>query len=355
MAKKRADGRYSVQFRVDGKRFTVYGTTMKEAREKEAKKRLEITEGLKPSKYMTVEKWFETWMDGRTKLTDSSRRTNEKHMKRFCRQKIGSREFGEIKLEKLETKHIRKLQQALAEQFKTRTVNDTISFLKQGLRAAVNERVINWNPCDAVETLTRTEEEARNNIHRCLSKEEVNAFLEGAEYSHYYNLYKVMLFTGMRVGEATAFYPEDVKNGILSVNKTVTRESIGYLVREQTKTEAGRRTIPLMKDARDAINNELAKTVIRMGKPVFTMKNGGVVRPDRVNEDIDRICKRVGIEKFTNHAFRATFISRCVEDGMPVKELMEICGHKDVQMCLGLYAHSNDKNRQQELEKVAII
>lgn len=355
MAKKRTDGRYCVQFRVDGKRYTVYGSTKKEAREAESKKRQEIAEGLKPSKYMTVEKWFDTWMDGRTKLTDSSKRTNDKHKRRFCKQKIGNKKFGEIKLEKLEAKDIRKLQKALAEQFKTRTVNDTISFLKQGLRAAVNERLISWNPCEAVETLPRIEEEARNNIHRCLSKEEVDTFLNGAECSHYFNLYKTMLFTGMRVGEATAFYPEDVKNGILSVNKTVTREPIGYLVREQTKTEAGRRSIPLRQEARDAINNELAKNVIRIGKPVFTMKNGGVVRPDRVNEDIKRICERVGIEKFTNHAFRATFISRCVEDGMPIKELMEICGHKDVQMCLGLYAHSNDKNRQEELEKIAII
>ncbi len=31
-----------------------------------------------------------------------------------------------------------------------------------------------------------------------------------------------------------------------------------------------------------------------------------------------------GIEKFTAHAFRATFTSRCVADGVPVKELMEI-------------------------------
>ena len=39
---------------------------------------------------------------------------------------------------------------------------------------------------------------------------------------------------------------------------------------------------------------------------------------------------------------------------MPVKELMEICGHKDVQMTLGLYAHSNDDKKAEELKKIAL-
>ena len=59
-----------------------------------------------------------------------------------------------------------------------------------------------------------------------------------------------------------------------------------------------------------------------------------------------------GIEKFTAHAFRATFTSRCVADGVPVKELMEILGHTDVEMTLGLYAHSNEELKKSKLMAV---
>ena len=359
---KRSDGRYMLRFTVEGKRYTVYGATAKECKQKELEKRREIEEGLTGSaKNYTVEKWLMVWSESREqRLTGSSIRTNNQHLRRACRQQIGGTKFGNIKLQKLEVVDVRKLQNVLAEQFTTRTVNDTISFLKQGIEAAVNERLINWNPCRAVEALRRTEEAARDTTHRCLDRDEVEAFLEHAKESRYTRLYSLLLQTGLRIGEATAFSPSDVHGDQLNVHKTVTREETGYIVREQTKTEAGRRVVPLTEQARTAIKAEMKiqerlTGSVRIDAPVFQNSQGGLIVDSVVNEDIERVCKRAGIEKFTAHAFRATFISRCVESGMNIKELMEIAGHKDVKMTLALYAHSNTESRTESLKKVAII
>ena len=86
-----------------------------------------------------------------------------------------------------------------------------------------------------------------------------------------------------------------------------------------------------------------------MDSTVFTLPKGGIIRPDRVNEDIKRICKLTGIEYFTCHAFRATFTSRCISAGVPVKTLMETLGHTDVQMTLGLYGHAEDQQKRAQL------
>ena len=356
---KRADGRYMMRFTIEGNRFTVYGATAKECRQKELDKRQELAEGLTGSaRRLTVEQWLKGWLDNRSgRLSGSSIRTNNQHLKRACRQDIKGRKFGSIKLEKLEAVHVRELQHVLADQFKTRTVNDTIAFVKQGIEAAVNERVISWNPVNAVESLKRTEAPARDNVHRCLTKEEVAAFLEEAEKSgsHFCNLYTFLLNTGVRLGEAGAITPADIRGGNVRIEKTVTREESGYCIRKQTKTEAGRRVVPLNDQARAAVRAAIGAETVRIDKPIFTTVNGSLLISSVISEDIASICKDAKIERFTAHAFRATFISRCVADGMPVKDLMEICGHKDVAMTLGLYAHSDTKSRAESLKKVAII
>ena len=354
---KRADGRYMLRFTVEGKRYAVYGSTAKECRQKELDKRQEIAEGLTGSaKRLTVEQWLIRWLDARAgRLSGSSIRTNNQHLRRACRQDIKGHRFGNIKLVKLEAGHVRDLQSVLSEQFTTRTTNDTISFLKQGIEAAVNERVISWNPCNAVESLKRVEAPARDTVHRCLSREEVAAFMDEAKNSHYYGLYQFLLNTGLRLGEAGAITPADVRGGNVQIEKTVTREESGYCIRKQTKTEAGRRSVPLNDQARTILKDEMSDITVRMDKPIFTTVNGSLLISSVISEDINRICKRSGIERFTAHAFRATFISRCVADGMPIKDLMEICGHKDVAMTLGLYSHSNDESRAESLRKVAIV
>ena len=96
----------------------------------------------------------------------------------------------------------------------------------------------------------------------------------------------------------------------------------------------------------EAVNG---KKVVKLDNPVFTLPRGGIIRPDRVNSDIKRICEKTGIEYFTCHAFRATFASRCIAAGMPVKSLMEILGHTDVQMTLGLYGHAEDGQKREQI------
>ena len=92
--------------------------------------------------------------------------------------------------------------------------------------------------------------------------------------------------------------------------------------------------------------------VVNIGAPVFRATRGGLLKSANVNYDIANCCKTAGIEKFSVHAFRDTFATRCVESGMQVKMLQEILGHTDIQMTLGLYAHAMDDQKQEQLKAV---
>lgn len=359
---RRPNGRIMCQFTVDGKRYTVYGATKEECREKELQKREEIKAGtFTRGRDLTVSKYMDQWLEQKESNTaPSTVRTRRKLANRMIRQPIdkAGHTFGKLKLSELEAEHIRQLQKALqADGLSTRTANDSISLLKQALHAATDERILSWNPAKPVERLKRTEEQARDTIHRALTREEVEKFLKAAAESWYYPLYVFLLYTGLRIGEASALAVRDVTESSIRVYKTVTREEvIGYVIREQTKTDAGRRTIATRPEAWKAFNDQRmyneavnGEKVVKLDNPVFTLPRGGIIRPDRVNSDIKRICGKTGIEYFTCHAFRATFASRCIAAGMPVKSLMEILGHSDVQMTLGLYGHAEDEQKRSQI------
>ncbi len=363
----RANGNIEYRFSIGNRRFSVYGSSVAECRENELLKREEIREGtFQTRKKMTVSKYMESWLEMmEDNVSSSTIRTRRKLNARMVRQTIdkAGHVFGEIKLSELETGHIRQMQNALLDDgLHTRTANETLSLLKQALQDAENERIIDWNPAKAVKSKKQKEKPARDTIHRALSREEVDVFLNAAENSWYYPLYVFLLHTGMRIGEASALSVKDVSERCIDVYKTVIREDItGYCISETTKTAAGCRTIETRPEAWKAFNeqrriNELiyGSKVVKMSDPVFTLPKGGIIRPDRVNSDIKRICGLTGIEYFTCHAFRATFTSRCIADGMPPKLLMEILGHTDVQMTLGLYGHGEDKQRRKWLMAVSM-
>ena len=57
--------------------------------------------------------------------------------------------------------------------------------------------------------------------------------------------------------------------------------------------------------------------------------------------------------KFTAHALRDTFATRCVESGMQPKVLQEIMGHTNISMTMNLYAHAMDESKIEQIKAVS--
>ena len=56
----------------------------------------------------------------------------------------------------------------------------------------------------------------------------------------------------------------------------------------------------------------------------FWNARGGYIDAAHVGQDVKRMCRLCGVEKFTPHAFRDTFATHCIETGMTMKTLQEI-------------------------------
>lgn len=182
------------RFTVNGQRIDVYGKTANEARQKELERRQEIEEGLyKSGENISLDDYFSRWLEAKQgTVKETTLRSNAMMyatMSKTAIDKAGTL-FGTLKVKDIEVQNVRDLQKALAATHSTRTTNDTISMLKGILKSAVQiDRIISYNPAAPVKALKRTEQPARDTIHRALTREETRAFLSHAEDSWYYPLY----------------------------------------------------------------------------------------------------------------------------------------------------------------------
>lgn len=370
--RKTTRGTFESRFTIEGKRYSVYGQTVQECREKEAARRREIEEGrYKPGRELTLDQFHERWEAARFGTIAESTIRYQKYLYRIASEVAidgNGTTLGSMKLSKIERQNIRDVQKTLAEKVSVGTVNLAIVMLHGILKAAVEERLILWNPGDGVKKIKPTEKPARETIHRALSEAETIAFFEAAEARHswYINLYEFMLNTGCRVGEAGALMPKDIKGDVLRIERTLTK-SVKHcvVIGDSAKTYSSVRNIPIRFEARSAIatqrrlNAEIfddEKLIPLDGseKPIFRAPRGGLLQNASVNEDIWATCKAAGIEKFSVHAFRDTFATRAIESGMQPRTLQEILGHANIGITMNLYAHVMPETLRDQMDAVNV-
>ena len=373
MPKKRKDGYIKISFMYEGKRYYAYGKTMKEARDKELKLREELAaKTYQKGKALTFSEYCERWYDMRAGSSPSGETLKQyrlfmKYSADTIIDKAGHT-FGKLKLVDIEHQNVLDLQKAMKSRLKengkpisTATVNKYITFVQQVFKSAETERIIQWNPAKGVKSLKRTEAKARETLHRALTREETDTFFKAAADDWYYPLFCFMISCGCRVGEAGALKLSDIKGNQVYINATITKDEIGgKVIGDKAKTDAGSRCIPYTKGMRAAVEAQKANNgivfgnVLRMGDRIFKAPEGGLLLDNKVNEHIKKLCKATGIERFTSHAFRHTFATRALEDGMQPKTLSEILGHADISITLNLYAHVMEDTKAEEMKLVNV-
>ena len=366
--KKRNDGRYRSSFIVNGKRYYVYADKQSELKAAEQAKREEIEKkAYTKAASLTIEEFYQRYRDAKeSTVKPSTLQVQDSTFKVISNVEYAEgQRFGDLKVSEIEPEHIRILQRELGKLRTSKTVNLYTALVNSVLHAALNERVISWNPCNAIKAVRRTEPKAADTVHRALTPEETATFIAAAEQakSWYVGLFRVLLYTGARVGEVAAIFPSDIHGDVLHISRTVTKGKYeGAYIGDSTKTESGKRDIPLTEEAKAAIKEQMALNtdlfdngIQQLNKPIFRSAFGRLVSSSAVAKEIGKICSAAGIERFTAHSFRHTFATRAIESGMDYKTLQTILGHSNIGMTLGLYAHVTEKTKEKELAKVRFM
>ncbi|WP_425311175.1 tyrosine-type recombinase/integrase [Lactococcus garvieae] len=157
-------------------------------------------------------------------------------------------------------------------------------------------------------------------------------------------LYKLLLDTGLRIGEALALNWSDIDydNQIIHVDKTVDR--LGK-VQDSPKSESGIRDISVSNRTMLMLKQWQNRQRVLYRKQglstriVFASEVGGNKARANIAQELNIHYKNAGINLTGFHAFRHTHASLLLNAGADYKEIQHRLGHAKIGMTIDTYSH----------------
>ena len=279
------------------------------------------TQGWRDPMSVTLGEWYEYWLD--TYMKDTVKQSTYASYRSYLNKHFCV--LGKILLKKLEPHTLQEFYnyKFREEGLSPKTLRNYHMALHKCLQQAVKERLLIYNPCDAV-TLPSGE------------KPEISVFtndqqrtLVQASYRHRYGVFiRLDLCTGLRMGELLALKWEDIdfSTAQLHVRRTINRlakyeahdgENKTEIVFGTPKTKNSRRTIPLTRTMVDELTRwkqQQAQDKLRAGDKytddgfIVTNEFGHYFEQKTFKDYYDRLLKDADIGHFTFHALRHPYV-----------------------------------------------
>ncbi len=125
------------------------------------------------------------------------------------------------------------------------------------------------------------------------------------------------------------------------------------------KTTAGRRKLPLLGIARDAL---LAQQTAAMPgssgnswerhELVFTTRTGNPIETRNLARSFERITRQAGLRPIRLHDLRHTTATLLKQLGVPARDAMEILGHSRIAVTLEIHTASDDASSRDAISKL---
>ncbi len=290
----------------------------------------------KPSAPITVREYLACWL---AEVKASNRHATYALREVIIRRHIAPY-IGDLRLGALERDHIRGWLDALAEaRAGARTRQVALATLTCALNAAIESDRIAANPCERIGKRDRPC--AIEHPKVILSIEEAHQLLEVAREGPYYALFLLALRTGMRQGElfALEWADIDLDRAELHVEKTLTEDEHGQLVRTDPKIKTSRRKVALSPQTVVALREHRKRTAGFSGL-VFTSRDGTPIRKTNfIRRHFHPLLKRAGLPHVTFHSLRHLSNSVVLANGASALEAAERIGHSDTRVTLDRYGH----------------
>ena len=334
---QRADGRWQASVQIDGKRVYFYGT-QPEVRAKLRDALDRRSKGLSIGRSSRFGAYLDNWYANRkSSLRYGSQTAYSAAIKRVQADAIGALPLQNLRHDQIQS-FLNRLKYAPA------TIELTKRVMKAALNDAVRSGLISVNPALLAKSPTR-----RRPAMRVMNASQAHVFLEFIEGHPYEAFYRVMLATGMRVGELQALTWENVNldAGRIEVVASLTiipGEGAKRLLPKTNKTRSV--TLPdSLAEFMRRHNVTAKRRSLRAGIPwsdqsyVFTSQTGSYVRKNRVGQCFKTILRRLGLPDMRLYDLRHTAATLLLANGVHPKVVSEMLGHSSVAITLDTYSH----------------
>jgi integrase len=335
----------------------VYGRTQIEVRAKldDLRERLAAGAPLKDAT-MTLAAWLDDWTAKALPASDRKQATVDLYAtiaRKHLVPLLGSRALDRIRPSDVEALIVAKREAGLAPS----TVRTVYTVLRAALDVAVRDGLLRRNPAAVVKRPTVERRDAAY-----LTADEAQHLLEAIRGDRLDPLFRLMLATGLRRGEALALHWADVDldAGVLRVRWTLTRTSRGLQLGEP-KTDRSRRTVPLPRSAvellrvhriRQADDRATAGAIWRDNGLVFTTELGTPLEPRNVLRRFELLAQRAGPKGVHLHTLRHSAASFLLAAGTHTKVVQEHLGHSSYAITADIYSHVGPAQQREAADRL---
>jgi integrase len=340
---KRNDGRWCAQVSLSGRRITKYAKTQRECHDWVREITNKIEHGMSfDATQLTLERYMESWLTGKDL---SIRQNTARNYRRYAEQDILP-VIGKMRLQNILPAHIRQLYLRMQAEGKgSRTIQLVHATLHCALKQAVRERLIGYNPMDAVE---RPKVETKE--FHIFTESQARTFLEAARGHPYEALFYLALTTGLRKGELLGLMWEDVdwEKATLRIERQLQQAYSSSAVLVPTKTRSGRRQIKLGKIGlamlethrqRQEAQKTLAGDSWKENGMIFTTSIGTYASQSKVSKEFKQILNKNDLPDIRFHDLRHTSLSLLLDIGTPVNTVQHRAGHSKASVTTDIYGH----------------
>ena len=379
---QRNDGRYSYAYTdKEGKRHTVYATSLADLRKKERQIIRDIEDGIDahaPEK-VTLNQLFDKYFSQKYDLKPTTRANYKYCYDRYVREGFGKRKITDIKYTDVKEYYYSIIQD---KGLSSATLDNIHTTLHPTFQMGVRDGLLRTNPTDGVMAEIKKSRFWDKKKRRSLTipqQKELTEFLKNnREFHGWAPVIMILLGTGMRIGECMGLRWDDLdfEKRMISVNHNLTDRPYedGKFARhiQTPKTRAGARTIPMIDEVFDAFLEEYemqkcmgfsSQTIDGYTNFVFLTDGGSVMSASSVNRAIKLIIKAHNDEEeakakeenrepvllpdFSAHILRHTFCTRLCENETNLKMIQSVMGHADISTTMDIYADATDEKKQE--------
>lgn len=250
--------------------------------------------------------------------------------------------FGEMQLSAIMRQDIQDFVNELAaEGYSMETMKAIKGLLSSILKTAAGDRLIPFNPCEAVKLPRMVRKK------KAAPTKEQYLKLRAVSSSHRLWIAIPLLFiAGLRPGEMCYLTWEDIdfKTRHIHVHGTYSADNgkgYGY-VKDTTKTESGMRFIPMGKELYKMLKAYRAKEGKGKTYVITLSREDRRMNPNTLRGKVFNVWrKKAGLpNSITPHSGRHYCASMLLRSGMNPETLRKITGHKDLSTLLDVYGYS---------------
>ena len=266
---RKYDGKYVYTFtHPAGGRKSIYSKDIKTLREREEQLIKDQLDGLDTyvAGSATINFVFDRYISTKAELRDTTI-TNYKYMyNRFVRDGFGKKKIANIKYSDV----LQFYQHLIKDkEMQINTLETIHTVLHPTFQLALRDNIIRTNPSDGVMAQIKKMPGKNHGVRHALTLEQQRAFIryieDNPKFDRWLSIFKFLLGTGCRIGEAIGIRWEDVdfEKRLININHSLVYYSREYKEHpictfsiSLPKTEAGIRIIPMMDTVYEALRKE---------------------------------------------------------------------------------------------------